>query len=252
MMSYILKYDMPLDEGMVGEAKTRWKEMYGGWQNWDEVGILDRGASVERLGMTFEEMGFQGLDERNESRILGPLGVPPILIGSRIGLERSTYANYEEARRAFWEDTMMAELGLIENELQFYLQLHNGFVKFDYSNVPALRKDIPGSVTAFASLVQNGVTKGKAAEITGLEIGELPDLDVVYMPMSLVPINAPSQTPVLPATVSTTTETPRESTATQTEQLPEAEEQAEEGERTKVLQALTMELKRANDLMEKG
>lgn len=228
----LLKYDVPLEDRIVGQIKERWQAMYGGYDKWSEVGVLDRGGSYERLGMNFDELGFDSLDERNESRILGPFGVPPILIGSRLGLLRSTYANYAEARTAFWEDTMTGELGLFEDDYRYYIQSDDGgFVMFDMSNVPALRKDIPALVQAWRGLVEYGVPKYQAASIVGLELGDLPDGNTSYMPLTLMPINGGEQ-----------------STGGGSEELPNAEEEEEPA--PKYMLDLAMELKRANDLLE--
>lgn len=188
MLTGVLKFDVPLDDDTIAQVKDRWKEMYGGYENWDEIGVLDQGGEYQRLGMTFEEFGFEAIDERNESRILGPFGVPPQLVNARLGMKHSTYNNWEEARKAFWEDTMVAELGIFEDEFSYYLQEGDEFAKFDLSKVPALQRNIPALVTAWKDLVTNGVPKNTAAELLGLDLGELPDGDVVYMPISLVPV----------------------------------------------------------------
>ncbi len=193
MVNFLIKFDVPMDEPTIARVRTRWKEIYGGSSNWAEPGVLDQGGEVQRLGMTFDEMGFDGLDERNETRILGPFGVPPILIGSRVGLARSTYSNYEEARRAFWQDTMLWEYRLFEVEYQYYLQGDAGeFVAFDTSDVPALRQDTAALVAAFAQLVSSGITKNSAAATVGLDFGKLPDGDVVYMPVGMVAVMGPA------------------------------------------------------------
>lgn len=199
MVSGLLKFSDRLDDADVARARERWKELYGGYQNWADVGVLDEGGEFERISMTFEEMGFETLDERNESRILGPFGVPPILIGSRIGLARSTYSNYELARRAFWEDTMVPELKLFETEYAYHLEDDDTWVAHDLSDVPALRKNIPEIVDSWVALVERGVPKKDAAELVGLPLPELPDGDVSYMPLTLVPIKPDGQPKIPPA-----------------------------------------------------
>ena len=189
--SGLLKFDKPLDDDTVAGVKERWMEMYGSYENWTEIGVLDQGGDYQRIGMNFEEMSFETQDERNESRILGPFGVPPQLVSSRLGMKHSTYANWEEARRAFWEDTMTMEIGLFEDDYQYYLQSEDGgFVAFDLSEVPALRRNIPALVDAWVKLVSTGVPKNQAAQLLGLEVGDLPDGDVAYMPLNLIPVGS--------------------------------------------------------------
>lgn len=139
MVPGILSTDQALNEKLVARIRERWKQLFGGYKQWsEEIGVLERGLTYQRVGLTFDEMGFDALDERNESRILGPFGVAPILVGTRVGLKHATYSNYEQARQATWEDTLVPELKLFETSYQYYLQYRNQWVQFDISRVPAL------------------------------------------------------------------------------------------------------------------
>ena len=97
------------DDATIEEIQNRWMKRYGGWKNWIKPAVLDRDADYQRLTMNLnEEMGFGELDARNEARICAVLDVPPILVGAKVGLEHGTYSNYETARRAWWEDTVLS------------------------------------------------------------------------------------------------------------------------------------------------
>jgi HK97 family phage portal protein len=183
MLTGILTFDIPLKEGVVDTILERWTKKYGGQGKWG-TGVLDRGGKYERLGLTFEEMGFAEQDARNECRILGPFGVPPILISSRVGLERSTYSNYGEARKACWEDTLVPELKMFEVEYQRHLRARQAFVKFDTSQVPALQKDLPPIIGAAFTLWQMGVPANQALAAVGLRIGKVPGGDVPHISSS--------------------------------------------------------------------
>lgn len=180
MLTGILTFDVPLRESVVDTILERWHKKYGGHTKWG-VGVLDRGGKYQRIGLDFEEMAFDGQDERNETRILGPFGVPPILIGTRAGLARSTYSNYEGARKAVWEDTLVPELRLFEVEYQYHLGSRGAFVQFDLSQVPALQKDLPPIVNAAYTLWQMGVPSNQALAAVGLRIGEVPGGDVPHI-----------------------------------------------------------------------
>lgn len=195
MLMGLLKYDIPLDDPTVSAIKARWMDVHGGMENWTEVGVLDQGGSYERIGATFDEMGFNAIDERNESRILGPLGVPPILIGSRIGLLRSTYSNYAQARQAYWEDTAVPEQTLFETNYQYYLQSEDGgYVKFDRSGVPALQKDVPNLVKSARTMWGMGVPANQAFKEVGLDVAPISGGDIGYIPGNLLPVGvAPEQ-----------------------------------------------------------
>ncbi len=197
---YFVSYDVPLSAPMLAQARELLTDTMGGYENWTRPGILGKGGKVERIGMNFQEMGFGEIDERNESRILGPFGVPPILIGTRTGLQRSTYSNYAQARTACWEDTLLPENGLHEAEYQYHLRDGETFVAFDYSGVPALRKDIAALTTAAYQLWQMGTPANAAFQTVGLEIqGELPMGDTGYLPFSVMPVGGQAELPATEA-----------------------------------------------------
>jgi len=192
MVSTVLNFDVPLDEATIARIRERWKEIYGGAANWHEVGVLDQGGKAQRLGMTFAEMGFEQLDDRNESRILAPFGVPGILIGSRSGLARSTYSNFLTARTAFWEDTFVPELRGFEVEYQYAVggSADGAFPAYDLSRVPGLQKDVPKLVEAANKLWSMGVPANVALQTVGLRVEAIPGGETGYLPVTLAPVGA--------------------------------------------------------------
>lgn len=140
----ILKTRQKLIESQVEVLRRRWRERYGGYQNWTEPAILDSDAEYQRLGSTFEEMGFIILDRRNESRICMILQIPPIVVGAYAGLELGSYDNYLTARKAWWEDANVPRFERMLNRVQIemsYEYSDNPMVMWDYSKVEALREN---------------------------------------------------------------------------------------------------------------
>jgi HK97 family phage portal protein len=140
----LLTTKQKLVDTQVADIRRRWKERYGGFNKWLEPAVLDSDATYQRMGLDFKEMGFGDLDARSEARICMVLRVPPILVGAKVGLDRSTFANYGEARRAFWEDTLAPQFKRIRNECQNDLASEfDGDVelRWDLSEVPAFQED---------------------------------------------------------------------------------------------------------------
>lgn len=181
LVTGVLSYDVPLKEEVADNIIKRWTEKFGGYENW-KVGVLDRGGKFQRIALTFEEMGFESLDSRNEARILGPLGVPPILIGSKLGLDRSTYSNYEAARAAVWEDTLVPELMWLQKTYQKLFNLNDVFVQFDFKKVPALQRTKLRQVDAAYTLYQMGVPRDQAIDEVGLDLSETIGGDLSIVP----------------------------------------------------------------------
>jgi HK97 family phage portal protein len=95
-----------LDEATTNRLKTKWKQSYGGSKR-GEPAFLQAGMDVKTLGLSLKDLEFPDLRTISESRICMSFGVPPILVGAKVGLDRSTFANYKEARSSFWEETIM-------------------------------------------------------------------------------------------------------------------------------------------------
>ena len=167
----VLSYDVPMMDDDVSRARERWMEIYGGYENWKDVAVLDQGGTYEKVGFTFQEMDVSAIDARNESRIVAPFGVPLNLIESRPTLVQSTYNNKREDRTMFWEDTMTPELLWFETDYQYYLQGSGGeFVQFDLSKVPALTMTQTERVDKFhAAHNANAVTTDEYRAELGLD-----------------------------------------------------------------------------------
>jgi HK97 family phage portal protein len=167
----MLRFDIPLTEQDAADAKRRFMERYGGYSAWTEPVVMDQGGGYERIGMTFDELGFDVLDARAESRVLAAFGVPPILIGTRYGIAHSTYSNYEQARAHFWQDVLVPELRMFEDDDRRLLTWADGAtVYYDLSVVPALQADMPPLVQAAHTLWTMGVPPDQAFAAVGLTI----------------------------------------------------------------------------------
>ena len=141
----ILSSKLKLNDPAVADIRRRWKERYGGWQNWTEPAVLDSDASYQKTGLSFDEMGFDVLDARSEARICAVLGVPAILVGAKVGLDRSTFSNAEQAEKYFWQHTLLPMYKRIDDELKTDLLSEFGSdieLVRDLSNVPALQEDV--------------------------------------------------------------------------------------------------------------
>lgn len=94
-----------IDEATVERLSARWKQKFGGRRR-GEPAFLQQGMEVHTVGLDMQQLAFPDLRMISETRICAALGVPPILVGAQAGLARSTFANYGEARRSFWEETI--------------------------------------------------------------------------------------------------------------------------------------------------
>ncbi len=208
----VLKTTQYLTDGDVQSMLLRLRQNYGGASNWDKPLILDRDVTYTRTGMTMQEMDFTGIDARDEARICAVFQVPPIIVGAKVGLDRSTFANYQEARLSWWEDKLMPRYKHRSDAID--AQLAAEFdedieTEFDFANVPALQQKRTEAWTrGMAALTGGAITRNMFYEEVNLP--KLPPAigDVFLMPMGVVTVPLHQAAPMALPPSTTTSPTP--------------------------------------------
>ena len=154
----------------------RWSERFRGLFGRFQVGVLDADAEFQRIGLTQDEMAFPELRAQTEARICAAFRVPPVLVGVKVGLDRSTFSNMAEARRFFWENTMLSLYRRLEEKFNAELTPDYGprpeglRLVFDFSQVAALRESRESvERSALAGLRAGALTVNDARRRLGLE-----------------------------------------------------------------------------------
>jgi HK97 family phage portal protein len=154
-----------LQEAEANVYKRRWQEAHGGAEKAGEIAVLGKGLKFETTNQTFREMVFPEVDARSESRICMVFRVPPILIGAKVGIDRSTFANYEESRKAFYEGAVSNEWkflsGVVTDQLipDFENTPKMYICNFETKNVKALQKDRNAQVERADRMFRGGWAK---------------------------------------------------------------------------------------------
>lgn len=203
----LLKTKQKLVDSDIESIRARWAARYGGSDHWLQPAVLDMDAEYQQVGMNFDQMGFDVLDARSEARICMVLGVPPILVGAKIGLDRSTFSNFEETRKTWWEDTITPIYWNFASTIQNDLVPEFGgdvWVEFDFSQVPALKENEDAIWTrANAGIAQGVMTVNEWREMVGLpDIG--PSGEIFLRAGQAVPVG--DMMPMLPAAAPAQTE----------------------------------------------
>jgi len=99
--------------------------------------------------------------------------VPPILVGAKVGLDRSTYSNYQEARRSWWQDSLIPQYEHYDDVINAALSPEFGDdikAKWDFSHVPALQEDQNQIWTRSREALQSGaISINEFREMINLE-----------------------------------------------------------------------------------
>lgn len=100
--------------------------------------LLEGGLDWKPMGFSPSDMEFQKTKEAAAREIAQAFGVPPMLLGIP---GDATYANYQEANRAFYRLTVLPMIGKVTAALSVWLSDHGGeeiTLRADLDQVPAL------------------------------------------------------------------------------------------------------------------
>ena len=153
--------------------RSRWRSQFGGVNNFHRIAILDDDAEYQAMSNSPKDMALEGLHNLTESRICAVFGVPPILVGANVGLQRSTFSNYREARLAFHSETlepMVARILRYFNRNLFSEYPGNETLAVDWSAMRAVLDDAAAASARITGLFAGGlVTLNEAREQLGFE-----------------------------------------------------------------------------------
>jgi len=153
--------------------RARWRSQFGGGGNFHRVAILDDDAEYQAMSNSPKDMALEGLHNLTESRICAVFGVPPILVGANVGLQRSTFSNYREARLAFHSETLeplVARILRYFNKNLFSEYGGNETLAVDWSAMRAVLDDAAAASARITALFAGGlVTLNEAREELGFE-----------------------------------------------------------------------------------
>lgn len=183
----------------IDRTKAVFRKNYGG-DNRGDVATLENGADIVRLSLNMEELAFDTLRAVPEARISAGFLIPPEYSGLTVGLEHSTYNNVNEARRGFFEDTIVQLLALDAGELEQDLGADFGgnlTIEHDLSKVVALQENEDAKHTR----ANTGWTNGLIMQNEGRRMIGLPDVPGgdTFKPAPALPGARPQIIDVTPA-----------------------------------------------------
>ncbi len=171
-------------------VKAVFKQTFGG-ENRGDAMVLTAPTDIKVLSFNPQQMTLRDLRKVPEERVSGVFGVPAIVASFGAGLDRSTFANYAEAREAGYEEGIIPMQNdfaatLKKQALSEFVNDVTSFkVDFDISEVRVLQEDQNHLWTrALEALKGGGITRARFKEIVGEEPDETLD-DVYYIPISL-------------------------------------------------------------------
>jgi HK97 family phage portal protein len=128
--------DKDLSDDQFNRLKAQMESEYQGAQNGGRPLLLEGGLDWRQMGLSPADMGIIETKYSSARDVCLALGVPPQLLGIP---GDNTYSNYQEARLAFWEDTVMPLLDMIGEDWNAWLGEPQGvYLKPDLDQIPAI------------------------------------------------------------------------------------------------------------------
>jgi HK97 family phage portal protein len=162
--------------------KETWRAEHQGMKGWHSVAVLDADVEYTKIGAEPGKLRMDAVFDSTEARLCMVWGVPPITIGTRLGLMASTYSNYQQAAESFWRETLKPTFRRVAAKLSSDLAAEFDptlYLYFDLSTVEVLQeaKDTlrAASLEAWKT---NGITRAELRRTLGYQSD--PARDDVY------------------------------------------------------------------------
>jgi phage portal protein BeeE len=191
------------------EFKEKMNIEHRGPENAGKTLFLGGGADVKVIGAQLEQIGFEHLQGRGETRLAARAGVPPVIVGLSEGISQATYSNYSQAMRRFGQLTLEALWGNAAGSLETLVPPPGGDARlwFDTRDVAFLKEDARSRAEVHqikASTINTYITAGFTPE-SAVEAVDAEDVSrLVPTGLVSVQLQPPGGAPPTAATPATT------------------------------------------------
>lgn len=156
--------------------------------------VFGAATKVSQFGFTPQQMDMRTLRRVPEERVSAVLGIPAIVAGLGAGLDRSTFANFAEAREAAYESCVIPLQKLMAEDatnqlLSWYEDTDRARVRFDTSEIRVLQEDENKSVERRLKELNGGaIMLSEYRRDRGLEVDK--NMDIYLRPFALTEVRA--------------------------------------------------------------
>ena len=196
----VLRVKTPLTRDEAEQLKRAFRERYGALQRGEPIVLAGDDVELQPVSYSLNDLAFPDLRALGEARICAGFGVPAILVGAKVGLDRSTFSNVAEAREYFAETTLAVIWRRLSD--QFTVDLAREFdptyvVRFDTSGLPAFQRLQEQRAARYLQAFQLGaITRNELRAVLGLppldpSVGEQLSVPASVADIAVVPPQLP-------------------------------------------------------------
>lgn len=159
------------------------------------------GIDVHKLSFDPEEMDLSALHDTPAERVAAVIGIPPIVLGFKVGLDHGTFSNYEQASESAYETYNVPLWRYIDDEVTVQLLPEvdadaSHSAEHDLSRVRALQDDQDNLFKRWGMAYQYGFAKrSESRSATGMKSKPEDDVYITDVRAAQAKIVAASATP---------------------------------------------------------
>ncbi len=176
-----------LTDAQFNRLKGELRDRYTGPVNAGRPVLLEGGLKWQEMSFSPADMAWLESQKLSAREISVAFGVPPELVGDSTN---KTYSNYKEARKAFYQETVLPLMDWIRDELNNFLVPMFGdrdlFINYDRDSIDALQEDRNELWTRMNNA--SWLTINEKREACGYEAVE--GGDVILVPATMIPTGA--------------------------------------------------------------
>lgn len=183
-----------LSDEQYATLKADMDERYSGSANAGRPLLLEGDMDWKQLALSPGEMDWLAGRKMSKLEVCQAFGVPPELIGDH---EHATYSNFQEARKAFYQETVLPLLDRTRDALNNWLTPKFGerlWLDYDRDDIEALQEERAKVWTSAIEATRAGVlTPNEARAKMGYE--PRPEGDVLLVGATMLPLGSAGELP---------------------------------------------------------
>lgn len=172
--------------------REQFNELYTGTKKAHSVAFMWGNMKFQPLaGMNLTDAEFTVLRQMNREEIAGLYGVPLEILG----VGKATYENWKEARKSFWQETLLPDLMKVyslinEHFLPRITNRQDVVVEPDLSGVTVLKDDIEAKAKRFFDGFKNAAVTPNMilTQVFGGDPVDDPAMNSFYLPLNVQPV----------------------------------------------------------------
>lgn len=187
----VMNFEDSLNEEQRAEFRKQIEYRSSGYGNAGKFLITEGKAKWEQMSVNPKDVDWINGQKLTMRQICSIFGVPSMLLGDT---EATTYNNYQEARKALYEETIIPLMDLYTDELNYWLVPLYGDgleLTYDKDSIEALQEERGKKYTYLAQA--DWLTINEKREATDYD--ELNEGDVLLVPFSVTPLEQAVEEP---------------------------------------------------------